>query len=330
MTPSFPITARVTAPSLLGRNIAEGIRLATRVASARSNATWEVRTSFLFLYSAPGADIIVGVDNPRPPPCIRCRRESKRCEFSATRRKRKASDAEPDAPGPLRRDKRMMVGEASYTESPSIGSNGSPIAPPPSASYDNEKPSSSPATSSRMPHTAPKEQYSPNSSPTSHFSETRNGRPGSYSVQARSAGLGYSLESRQHVMNKTAADLLSPTISNSHDALHLLSEAAGRTEDLNRQSLENRARQSASSFGSQMSPAAQAGMPGGRHSLSKPPRSTPADGYFHVNGSDYRDNSVSSADRPDPGYLDAVKAWSRLRFVRAGWLTVEEAMAYIA
>lgn len=32
----------------------------------------------------------------------------------------------------------------------------------------------------------------------------------------------------------------------------------------------------------------------------------------------------------DPGFVDAVKAWSRLRFVRAGWLTVEEAMAYVA
>ncbi|KAI2125141.1 zinc finger transcriptional activator, partial [Ophidiomyces ophidiicola] len=65
------------------------------------------------------------VDNPRPPPCVRCRRESKRCEFSATRRKRKAdeadADAEPDRPasgggggggGVLRRDKRMMAAEA--------------------------------------------------------------------------------------------------------------------------------------------------------------------------------------------------------------------------
>lgn len=32
----------------------------------------------------------------------------------------------------------------------------------------------------------------------------------------------------------------------------------------------------------------------------------------------------------DAGFVDAVKAWSRLRFVRAGWLTVEEAMDYIA
>jgi len=32
------------------------------------------------------------VDNPHDPPCVRCRRESKECYFSATRRKRKTDD----------------------------------------------------------------------------------------------------------------------------------------------------------------------------------------------------------------------------------------------
>ena len=32
------------------------------------------------------------VDNPHDPPCVRCRRESKDCYFSATRRKRKTDD----------------------------------------------------------------------------------------------------------------------------------------------------------------------------------------------------------------------------------------------
>ncbi len=32
------------------------------------------------------------VDNPHDPPCVRCRRESKECFFSATRRKRKNED----------------------------------------------------------------------------------------------------------------------------------------------------------------------------------------------------------------------------------------------
>ena len=36
------------------------------------------------------------VDNPHEPPCVRCRRESKECYFSATRRKRKTDDPAED------------------------------------------------------------------------------------------------------------------------------------------------------------------------------------------------------------------------------------------
>ena len=32
----------------------------------------------------------------------------------------------------------------------------------------------------------------------------------------------------------------------------------------------------------------------------------------------------------EPGYEDALKAWSRFRFVRAGWFTSQEAIKYIA
>jgi len=37
------------------------------------------------------------VDNPHDPPCVRCRRESKECYFSATRRKRKTDDGTIDS-----------------------------------------------------------------------------------------------------------------------------------------------------------------------------------------------------------------------------------------
>lgn len=37
------------------------------------------------------------VDSPGDPPCVRCRRESKECYFSATRRKRKAADGIDDS-----------------------------------------------------------------------------------------------------------------------------------------------------------------------------------------------------------------------------------------
>ena len=31
----------------------------------------------------------------------------------------------------------------------------------------------------------------------------------------------------------------------------------------------------------------------------------------------------------DPGYIDAIKAWSRFRVVRAGWFSAQEAIEYI-
>ncbi|PYH43777.1 Zn(II)2Cys6 transcription factor domain-containing protein [Aspergillus saccharolyticus JOP 1030-1] len=319
------------------------------------------------------------VDNPRPPPCVRCRRESKRCEFSATRRKRKPSDADDESEdAALRRDKRMMVGEVLSTHS-SNNRDSSPYVPslehvPSSATataaaLDNNTPGrprlkwseSSPAASQLPPSTASSHHRYTSSTgtttattnhPTSttqsttaaHFADARGNRRSVFSAGDRSHAPSFSLEGGQPMMNRTAVELLSPAISNSHDALHLLSEAAGRTEDLNRQSLENRygARQSVSSFNSPMSPLTQAGTPrsaGG--SFSRPARSGTvpgAGGYYPAGGSgaldaqhpDGRGQADSTENAPDPGFADAVRAWSRLRFVRAGWLSVEEAMAYVA
>lgn len=164
-----------------------------------------------------------------------------------------------------------------------------------------------------------------------------------YSVGERSSVPRFSLEGNQPMMNRTAVELLSPAISNSHDALHLLSEAAGRTEDLNRQSLENRyaaTRQSGSSFTSPMSTMTQAGTPrsaGGSFSRQNTSGTAQSTNYFQGSGLasgethlDSRDRTSSAGHTSDSSYLDAVKAWSRLRFVRAGWLSVEESMAYVA
>ncbi|PWY94143.1 hypothetical protein BO94DRAFT_621583 [Aspergillus sclerotioniger CBS 115572] len=294
------------------------------------------------------------VDNPRPPPCVRCRRESKRCEFSATRRKRKPSEVEEPTEATLRRDKRMMVGEV-ISNNGSVSDGGSSYAPPErTSSFDNSaslpRPKwadESPAATTQLPSssttTSQRFTSTQTSSTTTQFPEPRSTRLPLYTAAERSHGPSFSLEGGQPMMNRTAVELLSPAISNSHDALHLLSEAAGRTEDLNRQSLENRyaARQSVSSFNSPMSPLTQAGTPrSGGGSFSRPPRSgtVPVGNYYQGGGSgsadsqlpDGRGQADPSETAQDPGFVDAVKAWSRLRFVRAGWLSVEEAMAYVA
>ncbi|OJJ77193.1 hypothetical protein ASPBRDRAFT_190523 [Aspergillus brasiliensis CBS 101740] len=294
------------------------------------------------------------VDNPRPPPCVRCRRESKRCEFSATRRKRKPSEVEEPTEAILRRDKRMMVGEV-ISNSGSVSDGGSSYAPErTSSSFDNSTSISRPKWTEESPTTnntqlpsssTPSQRFPPNPSPSGNapFAEPRSTRLPMYPAAERSHAASFSLEGGQPMMNRTAVELLSPAISNSHDALHLLSEAAGRTEDLNRQSLENRyaARQSVSSFNSPMSPLTQAGTPrSGGGSFSRPPRSgtVPVGTYYSAGASGSADARLPDGRGPadaaettqDPGFVDAVKAWSRLRFVRAGWLSVEESMAYVA
>lgn len=46
---------------------------------------------------------------------------------------------------------------------------------------------------------------------------------------------------------------------------------------------------------------------------------------------EHNSDKVDEAIRDQqPGYKDAIKAWSRFRFVRAGWFTAAEAIDYIA
>ncbi|CAI7664672.1 unnamed protein product [Penicillium discolor] len=279
------------------------------------------------------------VDNPRPPPCVRCRRESKRCEFSATRRKRKTSDAEEDeveAAAILHRDKRMMIGEVAKNESPVEGPPFAPSDPPQfnhQTALAQQRWSEAPAPAPPAPPAPSAQRYMP-SVPTS--------RAPTYPVSERPVPPSYG---GPPMMNRTAVELLSPAITNTHDALHLLSEAAGRTEDLNRQSLENRlaARQSVSSFNSGPSPLPQGSSPrslGG--SFVRTPRSGMSMGgstYYPAGASGPVDPQIADPGPqrespvnnppPEPTYLDAIRAWSRLRFVRAGWLTVEEGMDYV-
>lgn len=332
---------------------------------------------------------MTGVDNPRPPPCVRCRRESKRCEFSATRRKRKPSEVEETVDGVLRRDKRMMMADATAMATATATATGSNNESSEDVSpFDADRHKWSDRRSSvASSQTSPAGNFTSTAGNTSATTaagvnagvnaaaaprQTLYG-PG-YSAE-RTTGPRYGLEGGPPMMNRTAVELLSPAISNSHDALHLLSEAAGRTEDLNRQSLENRyaSRQSASTYNSPASSLAQAGTPrrtgsgsgsgsgagagagsgasagsgvgvgvggaGGTGSAgSSFPRTSHSgsmsmgNGYQHggASGGSMGPMSGNRGHGDDAGFVDAVKAWSRLRFVRAGWLTVEEAMDYIA
>ena len=150
---------------------------------------------------------------------------------------------------------------------------------------------------------------------------------------SRSVPIQYARQGNEHMMNKTAVDLLSPAISNSHDALHLLSEAAGRSEDMNRVAIHkspSTAFGSPSSAGPQLSTRRTVGSQMSRHGEQP-------DGDGHNLSPNLVDPQITSQNTlslmpnlQDAEVQKALKAWSRLRFIRAGWFTGIEAMAYIA
>jgi hypothetical protein len=188
-------------------------------------------------------------------------------------------------------------------------------------------------------------------SPNSQSYTTAGGPPVDYRLhqhhphRSSFSSNGRGFDAGQHMMNKTAADLLSPAISNTHDALHLLSEAAGRTEDLNRRQIQDRyaANTSAQSpaFTSSLSPMGHVGTPGHASRSSSSVQHGPSTGWY-----DQRKAASGGIDRvvqtQDSGVSRTPKAseevecenprrvWSRLRFIRAGWFSVDEAMGYIA
>lgn len=59
----------------------------------------------------------------------------------------------------------------------------------------------------------------------------------------------------------------------------------------------------------------------------------PPDVRRDIKGSDSQtmptDDINSTRSMQDPSYKDALKAWARFRFVRAGWFTPAEAIDYI-
>lgn len=70
------------------------------------------------------------VDNPHDPPCVRCRRESKECFFSATRRKRKTEDDDSDVEEyVIRNGRRKMQASSPGRQDRGRGYNESPATP---------------------------------------------------------------------------------------------------------------------------------------------------------------------------------------------------------
>ncbi|WYZ39804.1 hypothetical protein EsH8_IV_000145 [Colletotrichum jinshuiense] len=246
------------------------------------------------------------VDNPHEPPCVRCRRESKECFFSATRRKRKTEDGEEPEPEdvddytirngrkrvhvsgspPVAIDRRLYS-EVPLTPGGSLGRN-QPLRRPtdPGTSLGAATPSTTSQADSR--------------------------RTGDYVIDD---------EPNAQLENREAQDLMRPGVYGPHDALDLLYKAATDSPGTN----NHKRHESVASIpalpqqprivtpGETMRPATN-GRPSAPIKLEQQPI----------------DPELTRRDLSgEPGYNDAIKAWGRFRFVRAGWFTAQEAIDYI-
>lgn len=134
-------------------------------------------------------------------------------------------------------------------------------------------------------------------------------------------------EEDENLSNQAAAILQSEPVHNGHDALKVLYAAAvhGRSGSM------NSVRPSLNGFTSSSLPPATSPImdravpygsstPGGRLRQAPPPQVDPSIMQVDI---------ASLVNTNSPYYANAVKAWSRFRFVRAGWFTAAEGIAYV-
>ncbi|KAL8736014.1 MAG: hypothetical protein Q9166_000576 [cf. Caloplaca sp. 2 TL-2023] len=183
----------------------------------------------------------------------------------------------------------------------------------------------SPDTQLRTPRSPRRPAASSTSPASSNLHAPGHDEPGNtqssvpYYVDTKAANQTASQD--QEVTNETAAALFHTPINTPGDALHLLLEASGRSESLQRQtSADYEHRHHLSSPNSQSTERTHFTRPGAQASLRhRRENIDPA-----ISGIDGSHQSMESLD-----IADALKTWSRLRFVRAGWFTAREAISYI-
>ncbi|KAI4173921.1 MAG: hypothetical protein LQ343_002689 [Gyalolechia ehrenbergii] len=170
------------------------------------------------------------------------------------------------------------------------------------------------------PNASPKRSTGLASSPTpitfnSHYRDKHGDSQNSIPYYVDTKIANQSAGQDQEVANETAAALFRTPINVPGDALHLLLEASGRTESLQRQDNDARGRPSSKS--------AEQGR------LTRP--TAPV---LHQQRSGNIDPAIgggssSSYQAESLEIAEAIRTWSRLRFVRAGWFTAQEAISYI-
>lgn len=125
----------------------------------------------------------------------------------------------------------------------------------------------------------------------------------------------------QEVTNETAAALFQTPINTPGDALHLLLEASGRSEDFQ---LQKNAQSALS-----QAPRDRKSLTSGKFHFGRPEPIEPPVDQGHIANLDPAIAIDGLNNISADGSREALRIWSRLRFVRAGWLSAKEAMSYV-
>lgn len=242
------------------------------------------------------------MDEPHDPPCVRCRREAKECYFSATRRKRKADidDGQYAGDGPPDEDYAAHIARKKSSRA--------------SDSFDQQSlPNGRQSlTSGSLPSTSPLDGYDLH----------REGPLQHDSPYATNRELGRAEDGRdQEVSNETAAALFQSPINVPGDALHLLLKASDESEHMQRRDAGSLGRRSRSQS------VRNSSIVHGRYNARPSSQHQAAQNYpLNI------DPAISGSRADNDGTpipIEALKLWSRLRFVRAGWFTAKEAISYV-
>lgn len=278
------------------------------------------------------------VDNPHDPPCVRCRRESKECYFSATRRKRKHDD---DTTESLLDD----AGNDDYIVRNGRKRIGGDASPPPRIDHRlySDVPLTPGGTRGR-------------SQPLRRPGDGHHSSVGSIEGHGRRDSEFGNAEPNQPLENLEAKHVMRTEVYGPHDALDLLYKAATdksvndnyghsyydeqRHADIrdyrSRPTVKHEGSSQRLGISSQPSNPLRASHHSGVHRQSQGTVS----GFNDLQGSRQDvadmgqaiDPELTKHDRDpsaEPGYGEALKAWTRFRFVRAGWFTAAEAIDYI-
>ncbi|EMC97806.1 hypothetical protein BAUCODRAFT_31811 [Baudoinia panamericana UAMH 10762] len=234
------------------------------------------------------------VDNPNKPPCMRCRRESKDCYFSSTRRKKKGANGE-DA-GFASDDDSLVEVKTSRkrARASTVEEDEDSMERPrtPGGSVGRTQPLRRPEQKRPVKHTEEDEQAA----------------------------------------EQSAAMLQATEIHSGHDALKVLYEAAKIRERLNsREALErpNFSGTSPLNMTAAISPVMERiGTGSYNHGGMSIIQDDPV---WRTNGGSQSHvrSSFDGTSNDSTSYVTAVNAWSRFRFVREGWFTAKEAIDYI-